>query len=426
MKTKLLFLCPLIFLIALAWGNLVRADYEPTAWRYFKEIKFEKSPQANQLVKVTLDQDVFAHTNNNLSDLRIISNTGQEVPYKLIIEKATFSEKNIYPIKILNNSVDPNRDNLFIVDFGQSGLLNSQLKVLTSSENFQRQAEIAGGDDLENWHILKTDAYIFDYTNSQAHFNAQETSIDYPENAYRYIQVKIFTSGEAPLKINGAQVSKITKNEAKEMTITPGYQISQVNRTTQIILDLEKRGWPTGAIILAIAEENFNREVIIYESNDQTNWHLLTQGYIFNYQTPKFKGANLTVSYPESSTRYLKVEIYNGDNQPLTINGFSLKTTLRNVAFQYAPDTNYLLYYGNKNTSSPEYDLEKFFGYLDADNTASALLTIEQENHLFKIPKQPKSPLTERLPYLLPLILIATVLILGILVFRFLKKIKNA
>lgn len=432
MRKKINHIYVVLFLAILIPLGYAAADYNPEKWQFFKDIAIEATEDdvvsPNQLVKVTLDQDVFNGSEESLRDLRVVNNSGEEVPYKIIVERGNFSERNIYPVKILNNSFVPGQDNLFVVDFGQGGFLNSSLRILTASENFRRQVEVSGSNDMQDWRVLKTDGYIYDYTDKQGNFKAQSATINYPENAYRYLQVRIFLGGEAPLKVTGAQVSKITNNVAVATKFSPIYQTQQntERKVTEVVIDLEKKGRPTNNILVDSPAKNFNREVAIYESDDKNNWRVLGQDYIFNYDTPKFKGASLSVKYPESNSRYLKLDIYNGDNQPIVISGLSIESVLRDVVFQYVPGINYRLYYGNDKAKFPEYDLNSFFAYLNTENYATGKLAAnEQANSLFKAEVQPLPPLSERMPYLLPASLIIVVLVLGYFVFSFVKQVKK-
>ena len=194
--------------------SVIKAD-QKLQWQYYKDIDISGNPQKGDLVKIILDQEIFSKAKQDLSDLRIIDNNLNEVPHKLIVERSVFAKENIYPIVVLNNynfvgEGGEGGYNILTVDFGQNNFPNSYLNILTNSENFRRTVEISGGNDLANWNILKSNGYIYDYTDRVAGFKAQNTGVNYPENIFRYIQVKIFTGGEIPLSINGAQISRIT------------------------------------------------------------------------------------------------------------------------------------------------------------------------------------------------------------------------
>ncbi|MCK5487179.1 MAG: DUF3999 family protein, partial [Desulfobacterales bacterium] len=400
-------------------------------WQYSKDINISGSPAKGDLVKITLDQEVFGNAKKDLGDLRVTDDSGGETPFKLIVERGTFSQENIYPVRILNNSYSTEGGyNIFIVDFGQGGFLNSSLNILTSSENFKRTVEISGSNDMTSWNMLKANGYIYDYTDRLGSFKAQNTSVNYPENTFRYIQVKIFVGGEAPLSIAGAQISKIKRSESRETVFNPKYDVIEypAKRRTEVIIDLGKKGWPTSNITLISPDENFNREVVIYESSDENSWKRVGESYIFNYNTPKFVGANLEIAYSETSERYLKIEIFNGDDKPISITGVSAKTILRSIVFQYGANTagrSYQLYYGNPKADFPQYDLEKFFPYLDTGKYISSSLSPERSNPFYQKEIPPVPPISERIPYLVPGILVLAILMMGFIVFKFMKKVKT-
>lgn len=408
--------------------NQVKIDQKPQ-WQYYKDISIEAGPAKGDLVKITLDQDVFSNSNQDLGDLRIVADGLAGVPYKLIVERGTFSQENIYPVLVLNNSYSKDGGyNIFMVDFGRTGSLNSSLNILTGSENFKRTVEISGSNDMVSWNLLRSNGYIYDYTDRVGGFKARNTAVSYPENAFRYIQVKIFSGDEAPLAITGAQVSKIKKYESRETVINPKYEIIEnpAKKISEAIVDLGKKGWPTSNITLVSPDENFNRETVVYESSDKNNWRRVGQSYIFNYNTPKFAGSNLEIGYSETKERYLKIEIYNGDNSPISISGISAKTVLRSIVFQYDINTTngaYKLYYGNPKASFPEYDLEKFFPYLDTGRYFSSTLSAEKINPFYQKEMPPVVPITKRIPYLVQGALVLAIIMLSFIVFKFLKKV---
>ena len=435
MLKKMLKLFSVLIVLGIIFPNLSLATKSSLDrkidWQYYKDIQISGNPLKGELVKITLDQDVFNNSQKDLSDLRIVVDSSFDVPYKLIVESGTFSQKNIYPALVLNNSYNAEDGyNIFIVDFGQGGFLNSSLNIITSSENFKRSVEISGGNDMASWNIIRSNGYIYDYTDRVGNFKAQNTVVDYSENAYRYIQVKIFTGNEVPLVINGAQISKITKKQRRETILKPPYEIKEnfSEKITEVVIDLGKKGWPTSNIKIDSLDENFNREVVIYESSDKTNWQSVGQDYIFNYNTPKFIGSNLDVNYRETSKRYLKIEIFNGDNKPISVNGISVKTILRSIVFQCEVDaigSSYQLYYGNSKADFPQYDLELFFTYLDTGKYSSSSLSNEKLNSFYQKKVPPPLPLSERIPYLVPGVLVLAILMMSSIVFKFIKKVKT-
>lgn len=81
---RLLFLClPCFPCFAAAFA----ADL-PSAWRSWRYSRPIESPRADTLNYVTLDREVFSHSENQLADLRIIDDSGQQLPYDIRSEIA--------------------------------------------------------------------------------------------------------------------------------------------------------------------------------------------------------------------------------------------------------------------------------------------------------------------------------------------------
>ncbi|MDD3006042.1 MAG: hypothetical protein PHX30_00450 [Candidatus Pacebacteria bacterium] len=197
-------------------------------------------------------------------------------------------------------------------------------------------------------------------------------------------------------------------------------------KTTEVIVDLAKNGWPTSGISLSATDKNFNRKFTVYESGDKSSWQSVGQDYIYNYDTPKYVGANLNINYRETSKRYLKIEIVNFDDKPISITGLSTKTILRSIVFQYGSNPAekvYRLFYGNPKANFPQYDLEKFFSYLDTGKYYGSALSAQQANPYYSQEASPVAPLSERIPYLVPGALVLAIILMGLVVVRFMKKV---
>ena len=200
---------------------------------------------------------------------------------------------------------------------------------------------------------------------------------------------------------------------------------SKEKRSSDFVIDLGVKGIPSNKIDVVTNDANFNREVLIEGSNDRSNWQALTRDVVFSYQTPKFNGEKKTIFYPESNFRFLRLTIFNRDNQPIAINRFEVSGTLRKVLFQAESGRSYKLYYGNTKARFAEYDLETYFQYLDTSNPLIAVLGTQERNNSFRGEVAPLPPLTERYPYLLPGVLGVLVLILGTQVIRLAGQVKK-
>jgi len=417
-----LLISPFLLAGAVAWADFVLQD-----WRYEKQIQLPAISQ-EQFVELTFDDEVFSNSASGLRDLRIISSSGVEVPYKLLEERGGV-ERSSFPVSIFNKSFIPGQYTSFIADLGQEGILHNQIEIHTSSINFRRSVQVEGSKDAETWQVLQPKGIIYDYTDREAGLKTQNTLVKYPEATFRYLKVTIFDQGEEPLTISGATVfyEKIT---FARRTNYPAEIVERIedkeHKASRFVIDLGSSGLPTNSMSLGISGTNFQRDVALEGSNNKTDWSVIkNRDVIFSFDTPKFTGSNLTISYPESTYRYLRLTIFNKDNPALELKQVFVSGVVRKLVFQANPSQSYKLYYGNPSASYPQYDLERYFAYLELGALPVASLSGQILNPSFVEKVPPPPPFTERYPWLLPSVLGLVGFFLGFLVFRLFRQVKE-
>ena len=121
----------------------------------------------------------------------------------------------------------------------------------------------------------------------------------------------------------------------RESTTVESYEPKIFNRAllpgaySTLTLDLEQET-ESNTLVLKTSSRNFKRRVEIAGSNDRKQWLVLkSDGYIFDFSGDQ-KIHLTTIKYPDSKYRYLQIKVWNGKEEPLTIEGASLsrvKTT---------------------------------------------------------------------------------------------------
>ena len=121
----------------------------------------------------------------------------------------------------------------------------------------------------------------------------------------------------------------------RESTTVESYEPKIFNRAllpgaySTLTLDLEQEP-ESNTLVLKTSSRNFKRRVEIAGSNDRKQWLVLkSDGYIFDFSGDQ-KIHLTTIKYPDSKYRYLQIKVWNGKEEPLTIEGASLsrvKTT---------------------------------------------------------------------------------------------------
>jgi hypothetical protein len=413
-----------IIIVLAVWAPLMAwAGVDLTQWEYRKEINADTT---SGYVLLDLDQDVFGHSRNSLSDMRIVNQKGEEVPYTVFSKKATTEVASLLA-RVFDKSFLPGKSTVFTLDLGRGGEFHNQITIHTASENFRRIVEIEGSSDGASWRYLTTRGQIYDYTvrGDIKPVSIQDTSVTYPDSTVRFLRVTIRDNGEEPLSIINAAVMRRISTRAEETILHP-LLTQKENRelhSTDIIADIGAVGIPTYRSRVGISDVNFNRQVDIYSSNNGSDWRFRGSGYLFRVSTPRFQGENTEIQYPEVQDRYIKFSIINKDDKPLVISGVEMSGIVRELAFQIEPGNTYSLYYGNGSARRPEYDIEKLFPYLDEEMLNFVSLAKEEKNPNFRPPEPPRVPLTERNPYVLPVALGIVVAIMAFLLLRLFVKV---
>jgi len=189
--------------------------------------------------------------------------------------------------------------------------------------------------------------------------------------------------------------------------------VDPTRRVSLIVVDLGVPGVPTSRLAVRNQQVNFYRAVSLEGSEDAQTWSPVQDaGALYSYDTPRFVGSQLSVSYPETTRRYLRLTVHNEDNPPLDIQDVEVYGFTRKLLFPAGPGGSYQLYYGNPRARAPTYDLERFLPYLETEGLPVAILEAQSDNPEFQAPRP---PLSERLPWLIPLVVGVAALAVGLL-----------
>jgi hypothetical protein len=408
------------------------ADFVPAKWMWKKDVSDIAPTESGSYVKVHLDREVSFHAKNDLSDLRV-AEEGVEIPYQLV----TLSEQvraDHMPSTLRDIST---RDgvSMFVIDLGVSGVMNDHLRIITDSKNFKRPVAVYASDqglpvDDPAWRLLTDTGYIYNFHDEKSGFDAGQGEVRYPDNTARYLKVVIGAGEGDSVAVKSAEVMRLSSRESVENVIRPSATIvdNPAKKTTEITADLGGTGIPTHRITLATLDaRNFSRRALVLESNDAVNWNSIGEGYLFALDTELFRGDALTLSYRESHSRYIRVLVMNQDDLPISWNqSVSIESTVRAVVFRATLGKRYALYYGNPSAVAPNYDLSRYFQYIESAGLARVTLLSESANEQYVQPAPPVIPYSEKHPNLLSAVLVLLVAMLSFFLLSYVKKLKHS
>lgn len=415
-----------LILTAILISGIAFANFTKSDWKFVKDITIPQIT-APAYMRLKLDNEIAA-TGNDFKDVRIVSDDGKETPYQLIVERAE-NRDSYYATSIVDKSVSATGETMFILDLGKEGLLHNRLNIISPSKSFRRTVYVFASDKKiqlsdDGWRVLTNAGYIYRFTDEKANFSAGSGVVNYPDSTSRYLRVVIANGPEKAVEVTSADIYRYEVSTAKENSELAPATIKQFRdkKVTELMIDLGSIGIHSNKLELFTEEINFSRVAMALKSDNGKDWQSVGQDIVFNLQTPKFNGQNLTISYPEMMTRYIKVRVSNEDNEPIKfLPRINVISIVRTAVFEANPASKYSLYYGNAKAYAPKYDIARFFKYLELGDMPLASLESGRISDTFVPPAVPVVPFSERYPNLLDIVLVFLVAAIGVFIVSYLK-----
>ena len=405
------------YILLIAFTALViKAGFSKADWEYRKRISIR---DIEGVASFKLDAEVYNNSKQDLSDLRIISNKGEEIPYGLKILESK-SEKVCFEPKLYNLSNVPDKYTEFYLDMEEKNQMINKLHILTESRNFRRKVEIWGSDDGITWSNIRDDANIFSFYTED--YRTVLTEIKLPDTKRRFYKVIIWNNGEKPLAINRCLVcfEKVIDAPLDDIPFKIiSREENKEKKRTEIILDLVYSNIPVKEISLKFAPDRYHRNVWVFGSDNTDDWKRIYSGVIYRYNK---ENKNNIISLPESRNRYLKLIIYNQDDPPLKIDDISIKATRRFIYFNAKEGKEYYMFYGNPDAKKPIYEFEKLLPFMESEKSFVAYPGKEQFNPDFS---RVKEVIKEDEHFFVWPMVVFVFIALGFLIFKSLKKINE-
>jgi Protein of unknown function (DUF3999) len=394
------------------------APLDLSAWKYRKRIPVTAGAG---VAIVNLDRDVFVAGEPDGHDVRVIRD-GIEVPYE---EEVLGQEEDhgLVLARIFDLSVVDGPAVQFTVDAGRTP--HNTLHLTTPLKNFRQQVRIEASEDNRQWAMLRPDAAIFDFTQDTHQFSSLDVS--FPTSTKPYLRVTIL-GWDKTASIGDVSLDHEVKRSAVRQvlaTLTPPITEEASSKSTIATLDMGVAGLPVDYIVLDIASPQFQRAVNVEVSLDGKVWANLQEGVISRIHEDGFTEEKLTLMVPASRARYLRVRIFNRDDQPLEVRGARLEGLLRTIKFLHPTAGNYWLYYGNEGASTPGYDLGVLLSKGTHVRDPSVALGPAERNPESHPPIPPEKPWSEEHPAILYTVLGGAVLALGAATFRFAARLRT-
>ncbi len=400
--------------ILLGWAGAVPAwAAQPDQFRFWKQVLPSPLPEEN-IFALPLDSEVYSAVQDGFADLRLFDSRQQETPY--LLEKA-FSPVTEYDRRWGSarvNSVRELENNRLEVVLAVPQEMPSAdgIKIHTPLRDFERQVQVFGGNDGQQWTLLVQDGLLYDYSRFM---DVRGLEIRLPPNKYRFLKLAIdeitdtkespwtemtrktrqgvleekIERGELvrrPLRIDQVQLWRLVPRTEKRLQRTEypslPFQVRQDPKEKCTIVEVQTRREPLERFVLKTTSRNFYRDVSVQipvarparpvgradplsdaleaasgRAEPSVQWRTVARGRIHVLQFRQFNDEHLNIDIPEHRSPQYRLLIHNQDSPPIEVTGLAGAGPVYQLVFLGQKGESYRLYYGTDSVGQPQYDI---------------------------------------------------------------------
>ncbi len=390
-----------------------------SAWQYMQAVPLEKAGETG-LLDFVLTPSVFDGSRVDLADLRLYDASGREVPYALRVRTPRQATQPV-PATQFNDVEGPDRTNLLSLDLGQKVIEHNEVQIKTQGSEFRRRVLLEGSQDDEQWSVL-ADENLLDF--GQGDQKLIEDRISYRPCRLRYLRISLHRDPLVDKKLVPIQEVVVRRRievpgEYVTRDVTFGDREGVKTGSgpgSAWFVDLAGRSNPCERLHVDIADAEFARDYFIEAARPpaprSSPWHVSSGDWQRRAGEPI---APMVASFPEQRAARLRVSITDHRNPVLQLQAMRVTAAVRQVIFEADTDITepVHLYYGNPKAAAPNYDIARNLPETLSPPPSRVELGPRQGNPSY----QPEPlPLTERLPWLIYVLLGFAVVVLGLLI----------
>lgn len=417
----------LVVLAVTVWlstnSNFAQASL--SSWPFFVDMAANTAgTDAPGIYDVVLPLEVMDKAREDLADLRLYDAANREIPYAIRIRRE-FDDQREIGGSVFNQGVVGQSSELS-VDLGQNPGEHNEIQIQTAGQNFRRRVEVEGSDSSQEWRTLENRALLFSFESQNR--AVESTRVTYPSSRYRFLRVRVFrdelTDDRAP-EIAGVKVMMAIHVQGELTTwglYVPPYQLlrNQGAHASTWSIDLGARV-PCDRLTLEMEDASFSRPFQIEIVDDPQNARLIARGELTRHLGEEAKPLVITFDQ-EVHARKLRLLVTDYSNPTLTITSIQASAPARQFVFELkeTPAPPLRLFFGNPKVTAPHYDFEKELPSKLSKSASPASGDQPMRRAVGSVVTNPEFkpeplPLTERVPWLIYLVLAASSVALAII-----------
>lgn len=317
---------------------------------------------------IELPPHVLSGCESGFNDIRVyrLDRDTVEVPFLLRTASAMAEEDSI-PCKILNAGQDPATGLFeFTIRLEDRKTIN-HIKMNFVEDNFDGEVvSVEGSFNQTEWVVVSRDQRITSFDNGDIQY--RYTVLSFNDCNYVYYRIRIRNAPRfgkvQPLHLKSAAVHRFIKRPAAMDTLTAvsiSVSADRESRSTQVLIDLDNIRIVDRIVIGAdFTSDYFRRFSIEYvadsvkiEDRYEYIWVAFGSGLLSSWESPTHVDGH-------ARTHRLRIRIFNGDDQPLSVAVTRIMALTRSLVCRMSPGAHYVVVYGRSNDRAPQYDLVNY------------------------------------------------------------------
>jgi hypothetical protein len=284
----------------------------------------------------------------DFSDLRIIDNKGNPIPYLLGSDIPMLDSALIKPLKILKNFVNDSSQSVIIIENFPDGKMDG-FYIRMRNAAVSRTINLSGSNDAIKWYSIVENLDL-EKRFIQDHDSFQEF-ISFPLSSYKYFRVIIYNGKNDPLDIISAQKRIQTIPAGKHDIIknpSNSFTRKDSSKITLLVVDNSKAFHISNVLFQVKTPRFYRRQVDVVVGGMLAGNFIISSDSVVNLTLPIFNDSSFTI------------KIYNEDNPPLEIAALSTTQNDEKIITYLDSGKTYEFEMTSADAGFPHYDLVSF------------------------------------------------------------------
>jgi hypothetical protein len=323
------------------------------------------------------DGPLFAHSLGGFADLRVLDARGRQVPWRPVPVAEASAPERIGAL----DSGRRGRYAVALLDLGARRRVRDRLVLDIPERGFIGRAVVLGADRRQGPFTRLSATEIYDIRGGAR--AARSTVAVLPPSDFRYLLVR----AGGVKRIDGATVSGTGQRPGLTRRAPRSISRDERGPRTLITLDFGYRNLPIDELLVEARTPRYDRAMEILGSNDRRGFVPVAGARLFRF--PGSRSASIAIA---AHYRYLRIEVENGDDVPLS--GVHIRAWSRSQALlvEGGRPGPYTLLYGNPTERAPSYDYARLpASALGLHHAVTGRLEAERPNPEYEPPADTRS-----------------------------------